>query len=477
MIKRLLTIILCFTLCMSLTSCDILELVDSFTNSKINIITNSNFIKSESQYDAIDSFTADDGRYYYFYYLGVFDTVPINIMDCDGVYFDGKNMELTFNFSHTNTEHSATTLNKMVENSLSLSTTTYSKGSLSAEMYSIFDARIEAGIEQNATASVTTTFTDTIYNAVTTETHFEKTLKYRMDKKDPVGYYFYTTIASMKVYEVVVYNPQTKCVEYMTTYNQLGPALPGLFYSPLSFIDSGAYEIDFDEAQLEEFKKPNRTMVSDISVSIDAKGGTCDAQALNVTLGKKFGTLPPNPKRHGYTFKGWTCDGKIVTPESMVTSNKPIEATWDIVTSITIPMNQTISVNHSTKLNPFFVVLPDLPGESGESATAGINIFDYFDFEELSRQGYAMKIKIDYYASRDKKAVFGAEYKIVFRSNGREIYTFSNETNSTSGEHKTEQSPLINLEAVSGSVNFNVTTENIFNVHIKDLNITFTFQK
>ena len=293
----------------------------------VNLINKSTFHESSQKYRLVDSYELGDGNYYYFYHLGTIDYIPLNLSDADGVYFGGNNLKLELKMSTIHKEQSIKDLQSAIQNSVSLTTDTYLKDSISASAFSTFEAKIEAGISNKATNSISNTFSESFSASIQNESKYEKNITYEMKPGDPVGFYFYTLVASMKVYEVVVYNPNTQTVEYMSTYNQLGAAIPGLFYSPFSFIDCSDYDITFDEHLIPSFDKPAKQVASRISVPLNANGGSCSLKTWEGQIGEVYGELPI-PKRPGYVFDGWYAGGLKIEQDSPAIFSQSIDAKW-----------------------------------------------------------------------------------------------------------------------------------------------------
>ncbi len=448
----------------------------SITEDKQQIthIKKSSFYEAPNKYQVIDSYLLDDGNYYYFYYLGAVDYVPLNLSNSEGVYFNGKNLELTFKLSKTNKEQSEKVLKNAIENSVSITNSTYQSTSLSADIYSMFEAKIEAGISQEVTRSISNTFTESYSEAVSKESTFEKTISYKMNENDAVGFYFYTAVASMKIYEVVIYNPTTEKIECISTYSELGAALPSLYYSPFSFIDYTNFNISFDESKLYPFTPPIATASSNITVAVDPNGTSCSIDSIACKIGSTYGELPIVEKT-GYEFLGWFSNEKKIEPSSIVVSSNPLIARWKIITSGSFSSNQTVTVNSESKLNPFGLLVS---GHNGKTQSAGLDIAGSFDFATLKAAGYKMRIILSYDAKQSWNAggLFGKlKYNFVFQSNNKNIITISDKVTDDSYVSKRNISEYIDLSQINGSLDYTISTENVRDLYIKNLQITIEF--
>ena len=438
---------------------------------KLTVIKSSAFHESENKYQVVDSYATEDGDYYYFYYLGLIDYVPLNLSSSDGVYFNGNNLTLEFKLTQTEKEVAKEALENAIENSVDLTTKTYDNASVGAQV-GVFNAKVEAGISNSATTSIANTYTESFSAAVEKETTFERKITYKMSKDDPAGFYFYTAVASMRVFEVVVYNPNTKKVKYMDTYSEIGAAVPGLFYSSTSFFDD--FGIEFDENMLPEFDKPFKTVSNDITVDINSDGAVCDVIKKDLTIGGTYGALPQVSKQ-GYNFKGWYVNGRKIEENSMVASLSPIIAKWELVTEFVFYDKREVSFKKSENLNPWSWII-DIPG-AGETSLTDVDLWQFFDLIKLREDGYKMQIILKYEVKRSTGAAFGLKYKLDFRSGEKTIWSVSNTIDNTSYKQKMDYSDYISLKDVSGSFNYRASTENIFNCYIKNFYITVRFTK
>ena len=436
-------------------------------------IQKTKFVDNSNKYKIIDSFKLNDEKNYYIFELGTINCMPMNQFGAPGIYFDGKETQLTFSLTETNKEISASLIETKIENSIELSTSTYVEGSVSAPLAQFLEAAITTGIEKSVTTEFTVTEIESYYNSVSKETTFQQSVTYTMDPNAAVGYYFYTPLASVKVYEVVVYDPATQKIEYMFNYNQYGESLPGLYYSSISFLDCNEITIEFDESKLPVLSEPTKTLSTNIEVSVDPAGGSCDIQKMDLQIGSAYGTLPQATKK-GYDFQYWSCDGRKISETDIVISESPIVAVWTLRTTATIPVNQTIEVSSTNKLNPFGFLIP---GYNGESSAEAMDIQEYFDFETLKKEGYKMRLTLNYKVKNSPLALGGLKYNFHFHSNGKMIETITDKIKTSQYISKELVSRLIPLDNVTGSMNFTVSAENVISVYITDLNISIEFVK
>jgi len=468
---------LTLTLPCFLTGCDKLdrlkELIFPPANPDITVVQQSTFTPQSSPYSLKDSFALDNGRAYYIFELGMIDYVPMNIEGADGVLFNGTETELTFHYSETKKEESSNLIENTLENSIELETKTYSKATVEAPFATVCKGGLEFGIENTVTTGITNTYHTSFYNSVSNESTFEKTLNYRMSKDDPTGYYFYTPIASMKVFEVVVYNSNEEKIEYMFSYSQFSKALPGLYYSSTGFIDYSGFNITFDEERLPEFTPPSKIIESNITVNIDPNGAECNTSELSYIVGEKYGTLP-EVKKNGYELISWTCDGREISSDSLVISQSPLVANWKLRTKASITIPDTLEVSSVYKFSPLHYFVP---GENGETSGNPMDINEQFDFAELKKEGYKLIITVETKVKHDTLALLGLKYKLSFRSNGNAFYTFTDNFDSSKYISRKLVSPTISLENINGEIDFTLSTENYFTLYMKNPKITFEFVK
>ena len=482
-IKKIVALLLVLATVFCITACDIASLLEGLDkeqgedegneNININLIKGSTFSEARDKYRVVDSYILDDGNYYYFYNLGTIDYVPLNTYNAEGVYFNGSAVTLEFKMTTINKGESIREIKSAIDSSVSLSTETYAKGEISADIFSAFEAKVESGIINKNTNTVSSTCSDSFSMSISNETLYEQTITYKMDRDDPVGFYFYTPVASVRVYEVVVYNPNTGKVEHMSTYNQFGAAIPGLYYSPNSFVDFGDYDIEFDENLIPSFDTPTQTATSDITVPINANGASCEVSSWSGKIGEKYGTLP-NVSMLGYNFLGWYADGIRITEDSVAIAAKSIDAYWELKTKVTYRTSGSISVNAGHKLNPFGLIIV---GTTGEESASFDKILNEFDLATLKDEGYRMRIILEYDVKRSKLAAFGLEYDINLTSGSNSIAKFHESINNSSFVSKRNYSDYIDLSRVTGSLNMELSTKNVFDVTVQNLRVTVEFVK
>lgn len=445
-------------------------------NDSMMLINESKFHESSSKYNAVSSYAIEDGNYYYFYYLGAIDAVPLGLESASGVYFNGVPNTLKFSLTTVEGEEQQKIIENSVESRFAFISTDYHNKTLSAGMAKIFRAGIEAGVVNADINGVSTTSSQSYVESISKQNTFEQSISYNMTEKNEVGYYFYTPMASVKVYAVVVYNPNTESIEYVTTYNQYGSALPGIYYSPLSFIELSDFDIEFDESKISEFSTPDQILSGEYTVELNPNGGDIGVNTIDVKLGKPYGDLPV-PEKQGYRFVGWYADGGMLNKDSIVVSDSPLEAKWSLLTSYCFNIDQTITVSSIYKLNPFFLLTPNQDGETGKS---GLGLTDIFDISELKAENYMMRVTVVCDGKIPSTAFFGLDFDFDIYSNGSKIIHFSESISSKKRGKNVEiklVSNRIPMDLIAGNISFNVSTENVLELELKNIEIYVDFVK
>ena len=444
-------------------------------NNNISLLHASNFEESNDKYKVVDSFVLDDGNYYYFYHLGTIDYVPLSTYGVEGVYFGGGNLSIELKMTTMNKTESIREIKNSIESSVSLTTSTYVEDSISAGYLDVFEAKVTAGIKNEATKTISKTYEESFSSSVTNVSTYEKTISYEMTREDPVGFYFYVPVASVRVYEVVVYNPNTKKVEHMSTYNQFGIAIPGVFYSKYSFLNFGEYDIKFDENKIPAFTKPTKSASTAITIPINANGASCDVTEWSGKIGDKYGELPTVSK-HGYVFDGWYADGIKIDENAIVVPATSIEAKWNFITTVIYKTNETISISASHKLNPIGLITMGW-GASEEGSLD--KIFNILDLATLKDEGYRMRVILEYDVKRNPLATLGgsSEYKIILRSGDHEIVTFEEGIYNTSYKEKKNYSNYMSSDIITGSFSIEFSTKNLCSIDFRNFKITVEFAK
>ena len=148
-----------FCLVFGLTGCDLFgggTDEDMSPPENLSICTESTVSRAPEgkKYQPTDSFELMDGNYYYIFYLGIIDWVPLNPASASGFYYSGKEKTShTFSLERFVETETVDTLRTALETGVSLSTKTYVKDSVGVKAGTL-EAKVEAGIENSMTTSV-----------------------------------------------------------------------------------------------------------------------------------------------------------------------------------------------------------------------------------------------------------------------------------------------------------------------------------
>lgn len=417
----------------------------------------------ERKYRPVDSFELMDGNYYYIYYLGIIDWVPLSSAGASGFYYDGKvKSKHTFSFSQFSSDETVENLRSVVETGVSLTTKTYIKDSVGATA-GIFEAKVEAGIENSMTTSVKETLEHSVMNASLFQTTVGETHDYDLTPGvNAAGYYLYTTVASMKVYESVVYDPAAGSILYMDSFGVLGQGMSGLVYSKTSFFEPDSFSLAFEEEKLGAFEKPGKKLESQ-TVALDAGGGMCETASVEVAVGQPYPALPV-PTRNAYIFDGWYAGDRRIGEGTEAVSLQTITAKWKFVTHC------------AWTINGYFVVQNNF-GPSDSDLDKNMDLPSYFDLIELEKQNYKMRITIEYDCKCATLPVSTQEYKIDFSVNKRNIYTYNGHIGAfqQNFDHIKQYSSLIEPSSALGTMNILITTKNILGIGFQNFKIVVDF--
>ena len=109
------------------------------------------------------------------------------------------------------------------------------------------------------------------------------------------------------------------------------PKLNRQGYDFVSWTSDGKAVTSFDE--LRGKKKVSANWLSNINVTFDADGGTCDVTTAKPDNDKYFTTLP-SAEKEGVCFDGWfTKDGTQVTTDTEFTGDTTVKAGWSAETT------------------------------------------------------------------------------------------------------------------------------------------------
>lgn len=437
--------------------------------SEMTVFSGYNVYENDEnkKYEIADSFRLADGNYYYLYYVGMIDVAPVDLSNADGHYYNGAEKSVVFEYTSSVVEQSVRTVNDIVSQTVSTTSKTSASASVGGVAAAVMQAKIEAGITFEATNSLTKTLSTTVSEAVTTEKSFSKTITIEFDSSvHESGYYCYTLLSSVKMYEAVVYNPETQSVEYAAPYGIIGTAIPGILYSKTSFFDYDVSSIAFDLDEL-SFPEPANVVDAKGKVSFNADGGRCDETEREYTVGETFGELPI-PEKQGYIFDGWYQGSNEVTDGSAVVFFEELTARYSLVTSHVWKATGGFSVKESPLL-----------WDSVEDFKGAMELGNVFDLSALKDQGYSMRVKFEYDVRVDEWVPWSVKYKFYLTSNNNTVYEYSEalKGSQTSFEHKTQTTDAIALSGIDGTLKITFHSANLDWVYFDKLTMTVFFLK
>lgn len=324
-------------------------------------------------------------------------------------------------------------------------------------------AKVNIGINNEATNSVTESFESSVTRAVSETNEFSKNVSFKFDKNTTdVGYYCYTSLASLKIYEAVVYNPETSQIDEMTPYTIVGKAMPGLLYSKTSFFMYNTPKIEFDISKVNSFPKPQTMLDKKVNVTFNANGGSCDMSNKTYSISEQYGALP-TPKWHGHNFLGWYQNDNLISENDIVISGDPIVAKWDVLTK------KSFTIDRYQAQNGF--------GSSEEMDTSSVEVplSNYLDIKYLKDNNYNLRITIDYDVDYLTFGLGKLHYQLRVNNGESSIYKIEDSINGST--HRLFTSPQISPSSYDGVLTLNLYTENIQGVVLTNCKITFEFVK
>ena len=431
---------------------------DTFTSNGKTIHTrfkaqsNSN----SEKYKIADSFKTTDGKYYYLYDIGFVEAMPISLDESNGIYYSGGNTSISF----TMVKGTEDTINKTVTSLCSNSVTVKNTASISGELGSKY-AKVKAAIETQCINEISQSFESSVSQASTASSEFSQTLEHTFeDGKDPIGFYCYTSLASVQIYELVVYNPETEEIESTVPYAIVGKSFPGLIFSETSFFDCMDDTIDFDVKKIKKFPQPDKVLSNKVTIDFDLNGGSGDINSKEYKLGNTYGELPV-PQKLGYNFNYWTLDGKKINADDFVSVSGTLVADWSLKTS------RTYTCKKMSAQNAFGT------SQGMDTTTIDIPLHEYFDLSALKKEGYQIKFTIKYSVKIGLTNIGELKYKFWLTTGGNTIYTY-NDKISNKTDRALYSDPMTTYEGV---VVMNLYTDNIQPVEMTNMEILVEFVK
>ena len=428
--------------------------------NSISLFTGYNIYENDdsSKYEIVDSFKLPDGKSYYLFLLGAIDAAPIGIDNSDGLYYNGVDTELKFDLKTSST----ISVTKSVK---SISSKTVSvKNGISQGISFGSDATISkfnVGINYEATNTITESFESSVTRAVSETNEFTKSVTFRFNSStNEAGYYCYTSLASLKIYQAIVYNPETSKIEEMTPYTVVGKAMPGLLYSKTSFFMYDTPKIEFDLAKINSFPSPQTVLDKEIDVIFNANGGSCDTLNRNYRICEQYGELP-TPFWKGHNFLGWYINDYKVNENDIILSNEPLVAKWETVTKgfYTIARYQAQNGFGSS--------------EEMDTSVITLNLSSIFDVGYLKDNNYKLKMTIEFDVNYLTSGLGKLNYYLKVNCGKNTIYKI--EDTISGFTHRLYTSSQLDSSLYDGVLSLNLYTANIQGVLLTNFKITFEF--
>lgn len=162
----------------------------------------------------------------------------------------------------------------------------------------------------------------------------------------------------------------------------------------------------------EEKPKEEKPKEEKYTIKFDSKGGS-NVSSQTITKGNKV-KKPSDPTREGYTFAGWTLNGKNYDFNSKVTSNITLVANWKEIKknsyTVTFDSNGGSKVDSKTVVEGEKVTKPNDPIRSGytfEGWTLNGNTYDF-----------NVEVKSNITLVAKWKEIIKNNYTVTFNSNG-----------------------------------------------------------
>ena len=211
----------------------------------VNIVPNPipRYTVSKSKYqNVLHTSLGDDECYYYFYYLGSVNRVPLQD-DVDVYQYSGNPYEKEF----STTVSVSNTISQIV----SYATEIYTEYGTHADVAGTLtgnavNAAIEFGVSKSATEGLKISKAQSFEKAVTYSVENTDTTRFAFEKDTPLGYYRYMLFGDIDVYGVLI-KDRTSGKYYTSTYEVIGSQYYDLDYSQNSkFDDNETNKLSFD---------------------------------------------------------------------------------------------------------------------------------------------------------------------------------------------------------------------------------------
>lgn len=204
----------------------------------------------------------DDDYYYYAFYLGRIDHVPLQDI-CPTYEYKGNR----FAKEITTTETTSRTITNMITQAstqcVSYSLSTSINGTIGNDQTK---QKLEAGLSQVVSSSYTVSYSESISKAETYSKTVSDTTKFEFDKGTDLGFYRYVLFGDIDVFGVII-KDVVEGTYYKETYEIIASQYHSLDFSTKSTFDDNNYEklvFEIDENKLKNLPSP-ATYIGDIT--------------------------------------------------------------------------------------------------------------------------------------------------------------------------------------------------------------------
>ena len=147
------------------------------------------------------------GMYYYTYYIGCVDNVPLS--SAISFYYDGiGTYSRSYKISTVTSESATISASYAMSSTLSTSVSTTLSAKEKAN-FGIGEVEVAESVTASIGASVTTSFSESISKTISTSQQEEEIYTYTINDGSPSGYYRYVFMGTLDLFEVIFFDPST----------------------------------------------------------------------------------------------------------------------------------------------------------------------------------------------------------------------------------------------------------------------------
>lgn len=270
----------------------------------------------------------DDQNYYYMYYLGKIERVPLeNGLEVETYEYKGDDYTYRRFTSETTEETINTCLVTANEQCRTWSQTIEIENTLNTS-FLMFKDTLKTGYVNTWGGSSKTSWEKT----VETTNHYSKTqsqeFSISFDESYRHGFYRFILMGDIDVFATLVYDTQTE-EYYYGEINSITSSYYTLDYSETSDFKKTS-DVDFNfQPSLDELEEPKDDF--GVKIYLDADGGECVAE---ISTAEDMTVQLPTPVKEGYKFLGWTNSLNQTFADSITVGKNDIQlkAVWERLT-------------------------------------------------------------------------------------------------------------------------------------------------